>query len=245
MIRFYSYPPLGVQWPYVLRNLKQKPRQCLHEIVDIGIYDLMEEPHQYTNKRLKTWQNLKIKGWKTVPDCPDLRGEFGIDVDFDPLEYSWDLLTQFYDPSDPSHLPVVQGKYQDVHSYKKYCSKFIREYKRPKKIAVGTVCKSDNILITEEIAKLTRKFFPKTWIHFFGLKLHHLRRVWMYINSYDSCSWTWPRNNGSGSGRRPQATTKKQEIQYFYEYIEQISRYHDPGQTFLSTHSPPEKSTPE
>lgn len=232
-MRFYSYPPSGVYWPYILRNMRQKPRTCEHEIVDSGIYDLLKKPHQYSYKKLQSWKDLQTPGWKTVPDCPDIHGEFEIEVDFDPQEYSWDLLLQLYDLFNPSHLPVVQGKYNDVHSYREYCSRFIREFGRPEKIAVGTVCKSDNILITEEIAKLTRKFFPKSWIHLFGLRLHHLRRVWMYINSYDSCSWTWPRNNKSGDLQRPQATNKEQKIQYFYEYVQQIGRYHDPYQKRL------------
>ena len=235
MRRFYSYPPKGVYHPWILRTAKQKARDCEHEIVDIGIYDLMNEPHQYSLQKLRSWLSLETPGWKTVPDCPDLRGEFGIDVDFDPLEYSWNLLLKFYSPENEHHLPVIQGRYGDSHSYQKYCRKFIREFGKPQKIAVGTVCKSDSTALTEEIAKLTRKFFLHSWIHFFGLKLHHLKRCWMYIDSYDSCSWTWPRNNHSGNNRRPQATNKAQKVQYFNEYLQQIEKYYDPDQTFLST----------
>ena len=186
-------------------------------------------------KKLRSFQKLSTPGWKTVPDCPDLKGEFQVDIDFNTLEYSWELLLKFYDPGNPHHLPVIQGYYNNPESYRNYCKRFIKEFGKPNKVAVGTVCKSDNIFLTEEIAIMTRKYFPDAWIHFFGLKLHHLRRSWMYINSYDSCSWTWPRNNKSGNNRRPQATNKSTKIQYFNEYVEQIQKYCDLSQTKLVT----------
>ena len=233
MVRFYSYPPKGVTWPWILRTQKQKERPYKHEIIDAGFYDLLNPPHQYSQKRLQAWQNLVTPGWKTVPDCPDLQGEFKVAVDFDTQEYSWDLLTRFYDPEDRSHLPVIQGRYEDANSFLEYAKKLKKEYGEPPQIAIGTLCKSNSIQIVEEGTKLIRKLFPFAFIHGFGLKMHHLARTWMYIDSYDSSAWTWPRNNGSGSGRRPQATTKKEKIQYFTEYTKQISKYCDPYQENL------------
>lgn len=74
--RFYANPPRECEWPWVLRNIKEKSQpQAKHEIIDIGIYDLMDPPHRHTREKLQKWENLEPAGWKVVPDCPDLHGE--------------------------------------------------------------------------------------------------------------------------------------------------------------------------
>jgi len=76
MVRFYTYPPVN-DYQWVLRNIKQKPKKdFLHEIVDIGIYDLLYPPYKHSEEKLKQWKQLKPNGWKVVPDCPDIIGEF-------------------------------------------------------------------------------------------------------------------------------------------------------------------------
>ena len=90
--RFYSYPPTECGWPWVLRNIKQKPQpNAVHEVVDIGIYDLLKPPHQHSKDKLEKWMELETRGWKVVPDCPDLQGEFGRVVHFDNDIYPWEL----------------------------------------------------------------------------------------------------------------------------------------------------------
>ena len=59
--RFYSYPPVECGWPWVLRNIKQKPQlDCVHEIVDIGIYDLLKPPYRHSVEKLEKWVNLRV-----------------------------------------------------------------------------------------------------------------------------------------------------------------------------------------
>jgi hypothetical protein len=71
--RFYTYPPVECEWPWILRNIKQKAIPNTHEIVDIGIYDLLNPPYRHSNDKLQKLDKLETKGWKVVPDCPDLK----------------------------------------------------------------------------------------------------------------------------------------------------------------------------
>jgi len=55
--RFYSLPPNGEDYPWILRNIKEKERPATHEIVDIGIYDLLDPPHRHTEEKIKAWKS--------------------------------------------------------------------------------------------------------------------------------------------------------------------------------------------
>lgn len=233
--RFYSLPPSGYDYPWILRNIKEKERDCVHEIVDIGIYDLLKPPHKHTKEKIKTWKNLKTNGWKVVPDCPDLKGEelgkikFGPGLDcthdgaypnFDTVEYSWELLTELYDPSNIHHLPVIQCHYGNVKSLKNYIYQFKREYGVVEKVALGSCCKINNKAMVFTMHKIMRKEFPTSWIHSFGLRFQHFRKVYRLIDSYDSMSWTFSRKSVELT------CSKKQEcIKYFNNYLKGLEPF--------------------
>lgn len=216
-VRFYTYAP--IEYPFILRNIKQKPLDWfLHEIVDIGIYDLLKEPYQHSEKKLKKWKNLVTPGWKVVPDCPDIDKEFKIKSGIDNVKYSKELLLEYYDPKDESQLPVIQGNYDNPFSFRKYCVWFISQFEEPKKIGLGTICKSGDKQAVKETGQIARKYFPNSWIHIFGLKMNHYPVVAENINSWDSMSWTFPR----GVSGRKSAGKIVERQQYFAEYIEAI-----------------------
>lgn len=216
--RFYTYPPLECEWPWVLRNINQKPQpQAEHEIVDIGIYDLLKPPHQHSAEKLNKWLNLKADGWKVVPDCPDLQGEFNKEVDFSNTEYSWELLTTYYIPDDPTHLPVLQSEYENIKSFKAYIKRFKEVYGVVDKVAIGSICKADDHDVGVKMLKIARREFPGSWIHAFGLMFQQFKRAHDLIDSYDSTSWTFPRYSGRSSCRN-----KGERIEYFWDYITRI-----------------------
>lgn len=218
--RFYTYPPVECEWPWILRNIKQKAIPNTHEIVDIGIYDLLNPPYRHSNDKLQKWAKLETKGWKVVPDCPDLKGEFGKPIDFSNTDYSWELLTEYYNPSDESHLPVLQSEYQNIKSFKEYIKQFKDNYGVVDKVAIGSICKADNHDIGVKMLKIVRREFPNTWIHAFGLRFQQFKRAYQLIDSFDSTSWTFPRVGGQGKGS---CKNKSERIEYFFDYIRRIN----------------------
>lgn len=238
-LRFYTYAPEVTKWPWSLRNIKQKPRpDTWHEIVDIAIYDLLKsESHKHDNDKLKAWKNLELKGWKVVPDCPDLNGEFGLNVDFDNVEYTKELQHDLYDPEDPHQLPVIQSNYGSLKSLISYCNWFKKEFGSPSKLAVGSVCKMDSKHISQKLLREVRRQFPSSWIHAFGLRMGHIKGVLGVIDSFDSTSWTFPRTGG-----RPTCKNKAMCLDYFWEYITRLEeiKYEDYSQRRLECFSPVE-----
>lgn len=228
--RFYANPPRECGWPWILRNIREKGQpQAKHEIIDIGIYDLMDPPHRHSKEKLKKWEALEPRGWRVVPDCPDLQGEFNKKVSFDSVEYTWELLNQYYNPEDPSHLPVIQSKYKDLQSFQESINRFKREYGTPQKIGIGSIYKADNNTIAVNMLKIARREFPESWIHAFGLRRRAFRRAYKFINSYDSTSWTFPPGQGRGSCKN-----KAERIEFFWHYVNSIKYpHHHPTQEVL------------
>lgn len=225
-LRFYTNPP--IDYPYFLKNIHQKTKPSIHEIIDIGINDLLKPPHTHTDKKLQKWHDIKLGtngdniGWKIVPDCPDIFKEFDIPIQlkkFDNVKYSKELLIEYYDKDNDTHVPVIQGYYDDKQSFIDYLDWFLDNYPIPDKIAVGTMCKSADKLFVKRTLRHIRNKLPNTWIHAFGLRLYHLPNVYMYINSWDSMSWTFPRTGGL-----PSAKNKKMRIDYFHKYLKTIPR---------------------
>jgi len=221
--RFYTYPPHGCEHPWILRNIKQKPIDCVHEIVDIGIYDLLKtEGHKHTEEKLNLWSKLNTDGWKVVPDCPDIKGEFNQHVGFDNVEYSQELLLKYFDPRDDSQLPVIQSNYEDLRSFKDYIKWFKCNYGEHNKIAIGSICKSDNNKKAIKMLKIARREFNNSWIHAFGLRFKQFIKARHLINSFDSTSWTFPRTQGHS------CKNQEERIEYFYDYIKRINEVMTP-----------------
>ncbi len=221
-MKFYTYPPNECKWPWILRNIKQKPQlHCCHEIVDIGIYDLLKPPYIHSDDKLDKWIKLRTVGWKVVPDCPDVRREFKgrTRSNINNIDYSKELLREYYDPNDPQHLPVIQSYFKDIKSYRDYINWFKNEYPEPSKIGIGSVCKMDDNKMGLEILKIAREEFPNSLIHVFGLRLIQFKWGYKYIDSFDSTSWTFPRKKGL-----PSAKNKEVKIDYFKDYLMSVDK---------------------
>ncbi len=215
--RFYTYPPVECGHPWILRKIGNKELPCQHEIVDIGIYDLMNgEGH--SEEKLMAWEQLEPQGWKVVPDCPDLEREFNLEVTCLNTSYSWELLREYFNPENPTHLPVIQSQYGDINSFKQYIKDFKREYGQHDKIGVGNIFKADTDFAVRML-KIARREFPNSWIHAFGLKFKHFLKVRQIINSYDSTGWTRDISESSKSSAR----NKAERIEYFNKYINRLN----------------------
>ena len=216
-MRFYTLPPYKIRWPYTLRNINQ-PFRCftIEEIVDIGIYDLVNGSQEYSKEKLKKWEYLIPRGYKVVPDCPDLEGEFGKKMDFCNIEYSLELLEKYYNPDDSTHIPVLQSKFQKMESVESYIKEFKKRYEDPEFLAVGSVCKAIPTF-SIEACKLIRKEFPDSRIHAFGLRLRALNGVKDVIDSFDTTSWSF----SPTEYRSARNADEKRE--FFWSYIERIN----------------------
>ena len=140
-----------------MRNIKQRKKKCKHEIVDIGIYDLLKYPHKHSSEKLTKWIETVTNGWKVVPDCPDLHGEFGKEINFNTIDYSWNLLIEFFEPNNSHQIPVIQSKYGDLNSLINYAIRFKEIFGSHDKIAIGPLCRMNNIEIAESVCKIMRK----------------------------------------------------------------------------------------
>lgn len=212
--RFYANPPKEVGWPYIIRHLDAPEQDCVHEIVDIKISDLLIFPHHHSDKKLRVWEKFETDGWKVVPDCFDIKGEFGIDVTFDTLEYSKVLLMQHY-TNDPNQMPVIQGYVDDYQSFNEYISWFKGYYDQPLLVGVSGSAGRAGREFCKSVLKLVRREFPRSWVHVFALNRWNFRGVWKFIDSFDSSNWTRPRGRGVSS-----ASTKVERIKYFYDFVE-------------------------
>jgi len=76
--------------------------------------------------------------------------------------------------------------------------------------------------------KIVRKEFPHTWIHTFGLRFQHFKKVYRLINSYDSMSWTFSRKSGELT-----CSKKPECVRYFNNYIRRLEAFVHPYQTKL------------
>ncbi len=218
-IRYYTYPP--VQYPYILRNVKQKPLpQTKHEIVDIGVYELLKEPYDYSPETLQSFVDCQPNGWKVVPDYPDIFKEHSMESDIDNVVMSKALMKKYYDVHDPCHMPVIQGYFNDPHSFVDYSEWFKSKFlDAPEVIGVGTVCKLSEKETMLRTLYYARREFPDAWIHAFGLSIKYLDLLRGTINSFDSTAFTFPRTSG-----RPSAKNKQMRIDYFYEYLALVKK---------------------
>jgi hypothetical protein len=198
MVRFYTLPPEGISWNYLLVNsnnykilfkLKWK-----HAILDCGVERFLKNPNMkdYPKSFLEYWKYkakelTEIFGeklWITIPDYPDdyHPGQFG-----DNVSKTIENIKDFIKIEGVNWLVSIQSRYLDRFSFIESCQKVKEivgeDYPR---IAIGTVCKTKNLSFIEYCCKVTRKFFPKSQIHAFGLTLKTLPRVAKVISSWDS-----------------------------------------------------------
>ena len=229
MIRFYTLPPSGVEWPYLLvnpRNYKELFRRSFsHAILDSGVLifvdpEIKDYPcwflKEYPFKARILTNVFGDKLWVTIPDLPDdyNPGQFG-----DNVEKTLERIEEFLAFEGVNWLPVIQSRYLNRFSFLESCKRtrdIIGNYPR---VAIGTVCKCRNLDFIEYCCVTARRFFPKSWIHAFGLTLHALPRIVGVINSFDSLAYSFPRNPGGHSCKN-----QAERVQFFHAYIDRVNQ---------------------
>lgn len=243
-LRFYSLPPRQIQYPYLLVNMwhwrELEKRKFEHAILDSGVEVFKTRKHlkDYPPSFLQRYSqraeivNHKFEGkvWVTIPDyCDDITpGRFG-----DNVEKTLRNIQEFITIEGVEWLPVLQCRFLNVFSFYEACERtraLIGDYPR---IAIGTVCKTRRHSFIVECCEIARKFFPKSWIHAFGLTLDVLPKVKDYINSFDSLACYFPRTSfkewSAKTGLKPfpnvspTSRSKVAEI-FFNAYLERLKQ---------------------
>ena len=259
-MRFYTLPPTReIEYPYLLVNYKNykelyKRRGWKHAILDCGVEFFKHNPDKsdYPKWFLREWKALcpyltSIFGDKlacVIPDYPDdyHPGQFGGGMRN--VEKTLRNVEEFITVDGVNWMVVIQSPYLNRLGFMESLQRtrdLIGDYPL---IGVGTVCKTRKLSFIEFCLKATRRFFPKSHIHAFGLTLNALPRIkenidsydslvpsnltgpksmekWeglrRILNSWDSLSYTFPREP-----HKPSAKTKEYAITFFYAYLKRI-----------------------
>jgi hypothetical protein len=175
-------------------------RKFEHSILDSGVEIFKTRKHlkDYPPEFLKRYNQraeiishrFKGKIWVTIPDyCDDINpGMFG-----DNVEKTFRNIEEFIKNERVEWLPVLQSRFLNIFTFYEACDRMKRLLGDYPRVAIGTVCKTRKHSFIVECCKITRKFFPKSWIHAFGLTLDVLPKVKKYINSFDSLACYYPR----------------------------------------------------
>jgi len=240
-IRFYTLPPRKVEWPYLLVNPKNYKelfkRNFKHAILDSGV-EIFKDPkiRDYSKSFLRSWKykarNLtEILGdrlWVTIPDYPDdLAHQFG----HKNVDKTLRNVEEFITFDGVNWLVPLQSQYLNIFSFIESCQRTKELLGNYPQIAIGTVCKTNNLRFIENCCKIARRFFPKSHIHAFGVTLKALPRVKGVIDSWDSMAWCYPRKRFrewcKETGLKPfpnvQFGSREDDLEAFWKpYIERI-----------------------
>ena len=229
-MRFYTLPPNGVNHPYLLVNRKNYrilfKRKFKHAIIDTGVMDFQNpKTREYPKNFLKNWiktarqlqRIFKGKTWIVIPDYPDdyHPGQFGDNV----AKTLRNIKLFLNQAPDVNWLVSIQSRFLDRFSFFESCQRtreIVGDYPR---IAIGTVCKCNKLDFIIYCCKVTRKIFPNSWVHAFGLTLKALPKVAHLIDSFDSMAWTFPRKSGGHSCRNVH-----ERIKYFHAYMTRLKQ---------------------
>ena len=234
--RFYTLPPTGIEYPYLFVTFKQRrellKRRFEHAIMDsnVGLFFFHMKLREYPKEFLDVYVHI-AKNYSemfdgrifiTIPDYPAdyyINGKPTPSAE-DNVERTIINIKKLIKIGGVDWLPVIQSKYMDTFSFINSCRKVMEivgsDYPQ---IAIGTICKSRNVKWIKYCCEYTRKIFPKTWIHAFGLTLKALPHVKNHIDSWDSTAWTFPRTPGKWSYKN-----KNEKVEYFTKYIERINK---------------------
>lgn len=216
-------PPIPYIMPHVLLRFDWEKwlrnGWCQHVIIDCAVEQiffkkkLKDYPDWYWTKfnqavtKAKNNENV----WVVIPDYPD-DYEQGMTYEqgMDNVDKTFRNIERFIHTPEVNWLPVIQSRYLERQSFLESCKR-MKKY-NPKKIGIGTICKTRNLPFIHHCLKTARSRFPDAWIHAFGFTLKAMPFARHYINSADSSShitWLlWERRDRGWSSNDPEVTNK-------------------------------------
>lgn len=228
-MRFYTTPPNNVNYPYLLVNPKTKKIlkriDFEHAIADSGVlifHDVnVKDYPRYFKERWKYQAKILTdiyddRVWCTIPDYPDdyNPGQFG-----DNVSKTLKNIEDFITVDGVNWVISLQSRFLNLFSFAESIQgvkDLVGDYPR---LAIGTVCKTNDLKFITACSELARLNFPNSWIHSFGLTLTALPRTHQYIDSFDSMAWTFPRGRSRGSCKN-----KEERLEFFNDYLQAIDK---------------------
>jgi hypothetical protein len=202
-----------------------------HCLIDSGVdkwffYEkLSDYPAEYLENYLQTARELTElfpEAWVTIPDYPD---DYQHKLCWKGNETNVDLtlrnIEKFLSVDGVNWLPVIQAEFLNLENFRSTCREVQRTYD-PARIAIGTVCKTNNIKFIVRCCQEARRVFPKTWIHAFGPTLKAIRFIQHEINSFDSTAY-FMKPNPKLEGER-QCKTQLERRRYFDYWLSKLQQ---------------------
>jgi len=169
--------------------------QFEHLIVDSGVnrffkkLGLKDYPKYYLERYryVAEWLYRKYgdRVWVTIPDYPS-------DYRENPIENNTEKtirnIEKFID-AKANWIIVIQAKYLDYEDYRRALKLYSDLFPDYPRIAIGTLCTRAPRDYAVFCARMTREYFPKSWIHVFGPSLTVLRYIAPYVNSIDTAGY--------------------------------------------------------
>jgi hypothetical protein len=242
-VRFYTLPPTGIRYPYVLLNMhnwKNESRRIglkdlkndgfKHVLIDCAVdkWFFIERRKDYPKDFLENYAkqakelSKKFEGcWITIPDYPDdyehqlcwRDGKDNVDLTFENIE-------RFSKIEGINWIFPLQSRFLDINSFRDACKR-MKDYD-PQIIGIGTVCKTNKINFIVKCVKIARKEFPHAWIHAFGPTLKAIKFIFPLINSFDSTAYFIKPNKDLEGPRM--CKTMEERRRYFYWWIMKLNK---------------------
>ncbi len=234
MVRFYTFVPRGVWWPYhfytYFRQEDIWSGDYEHAICDTGVgllfnhRNMRDYPEFFFERYIAFAKQVtkKVGDGKVtfvIPDYPADYHDGKCRSAEDNVERTLRNIERFISIDGIDWLPVIQAPYLDIEGFRESCRltrKLIGSYP---KVAIGTVCKTNKLDFIVKCCKIARQYFPSSWIHAFGLTLKALPHVAHLIDSFDTTAWTKLREPG-----KPSAKNQTQRIEYFKAYLAKVQQ---------------------
>jgi len=239
-MRFYTLPPsYDIEYPYLCAPIHKwralLKRKWEHAIIDCGVLIFKKEKvkeypkwflNSYHFKAKSLTEIFKGRVWVVIPDYPD---DYNPGAIHDSVEKTLANMERFVRLGGVNWLPSIQSKFLDIDSFIDSCKRTREIIKKDyPRVAIGTICKTNNLAFIKKCCRIARAYFPNSWIHAFGLGLKALPFVKHLLDSFDTMAWTFPRS--------PWLSCKNllKAREYFKAYIKKVEEKLKTPQTLVT-----------
>jgi hypothetical protein len=215
-------------------------RHAEEVIIDSGVEifrdpSVKEYPKDHEVRLLRVYMKVKqinqqARIWVTVPDYPDdyHPRSLWLSDEVTNIERTVENVLKYTEQykSIPWLIPI-QGWYRNPKSVLRSIALY-REHGILEKYdyyAVGNLCVENDVEVTYRTLRIIREALPDKKVHVFGLHLAALRKVYWFIDSFDSMAWTRPVDSSLNANYS--CKTTEERVRFFERWLEKYKRIVD------------------